>query len=91
MILFTYNGWNRRQHFSCWWLYFGFFMCPCYSRRTHYPTLEKPGAQNIAAYQNQGKLRELNDHWKSSKTLFLKKNNNGMAQTRLKDWLGYKF
>ena len=26
-----------------------FFVCPCYSRRTHYSTLEKQVAQNIAA------------------------------------------
>ena len=29
-------------------------MCPCYGWRIHYPMLEKPGAQNIAAYENQG-------------------------------------
>ena len=28
---------------------------PCYSRRTPYLALEKPGAQNIAACENQGK------------------------------------
>ena len=35
--------------------------------------LEKPGAQNIAAYENQGKQLEYSDYWKSMKTLFLKK------------------
>ena len=35
--------------------------------------LEKPGAQNIAACENQGKQHELSDHWKSIKTLFPKK------------------
>ena len=47
-------------------------MCPC--RRTHYnTTLDKPGAQNIAACENQGKQCELSEHWKLIKTLFLKK------------------
>ena len=36
-------------------------LCPCYDR-THYPTLEKPGAQNITACENQGKQSELSDH-----------------------------
>ena len=35
--------------------------------------LEKPGAQNIAAFENESKRRELTDHWKSIKKLFLKK------------------
>ena len=30
-------------------------MCPCYSERTHYPTLEKSGVQNLAARENHGK------------------------------------
>ena len=64
IILFTYNGWKRRQYFSRWWPCFGFFVCLYYSRRTHYPTLEKPGTKN------QGKLREFNDHWKLIKTFF---------------------
>ena len=34
--------------------------------------LEKRGAQNIAACENQGKQCELSDHLKSIKTLFLK-------------------
>ena len=37
--------------------------------------LEKPGAQNIAVCEKQGKQRELSGHWKSIKMLFLKKNN----------------
>ena len=45
------NRWNRRQYFSCWSPYFGFCMSPCYTRRTH-PTLEKPGAQIIAACED---------------------------------------
>ena len=67
------NWGNGREYYSCWSLCFGLFLCPCYSRRTHYPTLEKPGAQNIAACENQGKQCKLSDHWKSIKTLFLKK------------------
>ena len=35
--------------------------------------LEKPGAQNIAACENQGKQRKLSDDWKLIKTLFWKK------------------
>ena len=33
----------------------------CYSR-THYPMLEKPDGQNIAAYENQGTQWEFSDH-----------------------------
>ena len=35
--------------------------------------LEKPGAQNISACENQGKQRELSNHLESTKILFLKK------------------
>ena len=35
--------------------------------------LENPGAQNKAACENQGKQRELSDHWKSIKRCFWKK------------------
>ena len=48
-------------------------MCPT---RTH-PTLEKPGAQNIEVFENQGKQRVLSDHRKSIKTSFLEKTNRG--------------
>ena len=34
--------------------------------------LEKPGAQNRAACENQGKQHKFIDHWKSVKTLCLK-------------------
>ena len=34
--------------------------------------LEKPGAQNRAACENQGKQRKFIDRWKSVKTLCLK-------------------
>ena len=51
-----------RQHFSCGSPCFGFFVCPWYNSRTHYPTLKKRGAQNIAAFENQGKQHELSDH-----------------------------
>ena len=30
-------------------------MRPCFSRRTHYPMLEKPGVQNLEVCENQGK------------------------------------
>ena len=55
----------------------------------HYPMLEKPGAQNKTVCENQGKQRELSDHWKLKKKNFFK--NNGMMQKRQKDWLKYKF
>ena len=67
------NGWNRRQYFSRWSPCFGFFACPCYSRRTQYPTLEKPGSQNIVACENQGKQCKLSDHWNQFKHCFWKK------------------
>ena len=56
------NRWKRRQYFSCWSPFSGFFVCPCYSKRTPYPMLEKSGIQNIAAYENQGKQHELSGH-----------------------------
>ena len=28
-------------------------LCPCFIKRTHYPALEKPGAQNIAVCEKQ--------------------------------------
>ena len=46
------NGWNGREYFSQWSPCFG-FLCPCYSRRTHYPMLEKPAAQNITSCKNE--------------------------------------
>ena len=36
--------------------------------------LEKSGAQNITACENQGKQCELSDHWKSKKIFFKKEN-----------------
>ena len=56
----------------------------------HYPILEKPGAQNKTVCENQGKQRELSDHWKLKKKNFFFLN-NGMMQKRQKDWLKYKF
>ena len=47
-------------------------MCSYYSRKTH-PTLEKPGAQNVAAFENPGEQSELHDFWKLIKTMFLTK------------------
>ena len=46
----------------------GFFVCLCYSRWANYPTLEKPGAQNILC-EIQGKQYELSDHCKSIKEM----------------------
>ena len=37
--------------------------------------LEKLGAQNIAAFENQGKQCEVSDHWEFLKEVFLKKKN----------------
>ena len=70
IILFTYNGRNRRQYFSQWSPCFGSFESPCYNRRTHNSMVEKPGDQNITACENQGKQCELSGHWKHKKTLF---------------------
>ena len=36
--------------------------CTFYNKRTHYPMLEKPSAQNITACENQCKPRKLSDH-----------------------------
>ena len=47
------NGWNRRHCFSRWSPGFGFFIYPCYSRRTHYPTLEKPGSFFVFFFLSQ--------------------------------------
>ena len=38
--------------------------------------LEKLGAQDITAFENQGKQCELSDHWKLKKKVFFKKKNN---------------
>ena len=52
---------------------------------THYPTLEKLGAQNITACENQCKQCELSDHWKL-KNVF-KKNKRGWRKKDKKiDW-----
>ena len=59
----TWNGWNGRHYFSRWSPGFGFFVCLCYSRRTHYPTLEN---QVLKIYlKNKGKQRELSYYWQS--------------------------
>ena len=71
-IVYLWHTWaGETRDLPHWSPCFDFFVC--HSRRTHYPTLEKPGAQNIAAYGNPGKQRELSDHWKSIKKLFSKK------------------
>ena len=74
-------------------------ICLCYSRETHYPTLEKPGFQNTVC-ENQSKQLELSDHWTSIKLLFFKKNNRGWhkkekirlteIQVLTKDFTSYK-
>ena len=62
-------------------------MCPCYSWITHYPRLEKPGAQNIAACEKQGKQSKFSDHWKSIKTLFFKKiTGDDTKKDKMVDW-----
>ena len=66
-------------------------MCPCYSGSTHYPTKEKPHAQNITVIENQVKQCKLSDHWKSIKMLFLKKKITVDDAKKTKDWLKYKF
>ena len=54
-------------------------MC-LYNRRTH-PTLEKPGAQNITACENQGKQLELSDHRKLKKKKKKKKKKHCFFKT----------
>ena len=55
--------------------------------------------KNIVAFENQGKQRELSDHWKSIKTLFLNKITGDYAkktnrltgiQALTKDFTSYK-
>ena len=48
-------------------------MCSRYSRKTHCPTLEKSGLQNIGTCEKQVKQCELSDHWTPIKKLLLKK------------------
>ena len=78
MILYVpikiFKNWSYqwKQHFSCWSPCFGFFVCPFYNRETHYPMLEKPGAQNITVCENQGKQCKLCDHWNLKKNVFKK-------------------
>ena len=79
IIFFTYNTFIQEKQRAIFLplIVFSFFVSPCYNRRTHYyPTLEKPGTQNIIARENQGKQRELSDHWEK-KQCFFKKNNRG--------------
>ena len=40
----------------------------------HYPMLEKPGTQNIAVRENQGKQHKKSNHRKSVQTLLIKNN-----------------
>ena len=83
IILFTpLNRRKRRQHFS-WSPCLGFFVCPCYNRRTHYQTLEKTKVSN-ANWVIIGKKKQ------DEKT-FLKKITGDDAKKTKKDWLKYKF
>ena len=53
-LLITHlNGWNGRQYSSRWSPCFDFFGCPCYSMRTHYQPLGKPGAQNSSVWERK--------------------------------------
>ena len=61
-------------------------MCPCYNRRTHYPTLEKHGVQNITACENQDKQCELRYHWKLKKNTFGKNNRGWCKKDKKIDW-----
>ena len=81
LLIIQLNGRNRRQYLSRWSPCLGFFVCPCYNR-THYPTLEKHGAQNIAACKNQDKQRKLSDHWKLKKTLLEKITGDDVKKTK---------
>ena len=85
-LLVTHLNWrNRRQYLSRKTSCFGFFVRHCYNRKTHYSTLEKPGAQNLIVYENQGKQRELSDYSlkMEEKNFFLKY--QGMMQKRQND------
>ena len=54
LLITQSNNWNERQFLSLWSTCFGFFVCPCYSRITHYPALKKSGDQNITVCEKQG-------------------------------------
>ena len=58
-------------------------MCPCYNRRTHYPTLEKQGAQNITTCGNQDKQRKLSYHCKQDKNTFGKITGDNAKKTKI--------
>ena len=56
-MFFTYNTLDWAKLKTIFLL--SFFVCLCYGRRTHtHPMLEKPSAQNIAEYENQGQQNE---------------------------------
>ena len=73
VTLFTYNTlkWEKQNTiFLPLITLFWFFVFPCYNSRTHYPTLEKEGTQNITTCGNQDKQRELSYHCKQEKNAF---------------------
>ena len=84
MLVAHLNRWNGRQYLLRWSPCFGFFVC--HSRRTHYPTLEKRGAQNVAVCESQGEQRELNDHWKSIKRFRKKIIGDDAKKDKKIDW-----
>ena len=60
-------------------------MYPCYSRRRH-AILEKSGAKKIAACEKQGKQHKFGEHWKSIKSLLLKKKTTTGDDAKKIDW-----
>ena len=70
-------------------------MASAYRRQDNFSPVDHlvlvSGAQNITACENQGKQRELSDHWnlKKNKRFFLKK--QWITQKTQKNWLKYKF
>ena len=71
-------------------------MASAYRRQDNFSPVDHlvlvSGAQNITACENQGKQRELSDHWnlkKNKKRFFFKK--QWITQKTQKNWLKYKF
>ena len=78
-LLITHlNRWNRGQWFSRWSPCLGF--CVPVNGRIHYPTLEKPGAQNIATCENQSNTNLVITENQLKRTFWKK------TQKRQEDW-----